>query len=135
MANILIVESYHTLGSLYREVLEEEGHRVFVAIKGREAIELASRQHIDLAIVEEGLLDLSAEDLLEQLKQLQPDMQGTVCNVTDFDTQSQTHLCDENVLKTPDFTLLQEKVRKVLQESSTESFSLGNRPHTLHPSR
>lgn len=120
MANILIVESYRTLGSLYREVLEEEGHAVFVTISGKEAIELASRHHIDLAIVEEGLPDLSTEDLLERLKRLQPNMQGTVCTVTDFGAQSQTDLCDENVLKTPDFTLLQEKVRKVLQESSTE---------------
>jgi len=120
MANILIVESYRTLGSLYGEVLEEEGHAVFVTISGKEAIELASRQRIDLAIVEEGLQDLSAEDLLERLKRLQPNMQGTVCTVTDFGAQSQTDLCDENVLKTPDFTILQAKVRKVLQGSPTE---------------
>ena len=120
MANILIAESYRTLGSLYREVLEEEGHAVFVTVSGKEAIELVSRQHIDLAIVEQGLPDLSAEDLLERLKRLQPNMQGTVCTVTDFDVHSQTDLCDENVLKTPDFTLLQEKVRKVLQGSSTD---------------
>jgi DNA-binding response OmpR family regulator len=120
MANILIAESYRTLGSLYREVLEEEGHAVFVTISGKEAIKLASRRQVDLAIVEQGLPDLSAEDLLERLKRLQPNMQGTVCTVTDYDAQSRTDLCDENVLKTPDFTLLQEKVRKVLQGSSTE---------------
>ena len=100
--------------------MEEEGHAVFVTISGKEAIELASRQYIDLAIVEEGLSDLSAEDLLGRLKRLQPNMQGTVCTVTDFGAQSKTDLCDENVLKTPDFTLLQEKVRKVLQGSSTD---------------
>lgn len=120
MANILIVESYRTLGSFYRDVLEEEGHAVFVTASGKEALELASGQHIDLAIVEKRLPDLSAEDLIERLKRLQPNMQGTVCTETDFGAPSQTDPCDENVLKTPDFTLLQEKVRKVLQESSTE---------------
>ena len=120
MANILIVESYSTLGSLYQEVLEEEGHAVFVTTSGHEAMELASRQQVDLTIVEEGLEDFSAQDLLSRLKQLQPTMQGTVCTVTDFKAQFQTDLCDENVLKTPDFTLLLEKVRKVLQGSSTE---------------
>lgn len=119
MANILIVESYRSLGSLYREVLEEEGHGVFVTISGKEAIELASSQHIDLAIVEEGLPDLNAEELLKHLRQLQPNMQGTVCTVTDFDAPSKTDLCDENVLKTPDFTILQDKVKKLLRESST----------------
>ena len=111
MANILIIESYRSLGSLYREVLEEEGHGVFVTTSGKEAIELASSHRIDLAIVEEALPGLNAEELPKQLRQLQPNMQGTVCTVTDFDAPSKTDLCDENVLKTPDFTILQEKVR------------------------
>ncbi|MGD8229633.1 MAG: response regulator [Desulfobacteraceae bacterium] len=119
MANILIVESYRSLGSLYREVLEEEGYTVFVTITGKEALELASAKNIDLAVVEEGLPDLSAEKLLEQLRQLQPNMQGTVCTVTDFNAESKEDLCDENILKTPDFTILQEKVKKLLQKSST----------------
>jgi DNA-binding response OmpR family regulator len=119
MANILIVESYRNLGSLYREVLEEEGHGVFVAISGKEALELASCQHVDLAIVEQGLPDLHAEELLEQLRQLQPNLRGTVCTVTDFNAQSKADLCDENILKSQDFTKLQEKVKKLLQKSST----------------
>jgi DNA-binding response OmpR family regulator len=118
MANILIVESYRSLGSLYREVLEEEGHTVFVTISGKEALEFASGQSIDVAIVEQGLPDLNAEELLDRLRQLQPNLQGTVCTVSDFNVQSKGDLCDENILKTPDFTILQEKVKKLLRKSS-----------------
>ncbi len=118
MANILIVERYRSLGTLYREVLEEEGHTVSVTISGKEALELASTEEFDLAIVEEGLPGLDAEKLLEQLRQLQPNMRGTVCTVTDLNGEPKEDLCDENVLKTPDFTVLQEKVKKLLQKSS-----------------
>ena len=119
MGTILIVESYLNLGSLYREVLEEEGHRVFVAPTGKDAIELASGQQVDVAVVEDALPDFNAEELLHELKRLQPRMQGTVCTKTDFRPQPQTDLCDVSVQKTPDFKILQEKVNTLLQGSST----------------
>ena len=36
MANILLVDNYLSIGLLYREVLQEEGHRVFVAMNGKQ---------------------------------------------------------------------------------------------------
>ncbi len=119
MANILIVESYFTLGSLYREVLEEEGHRVYVALKGKEAIDLASQQHIDVAVVEEELPDFNSEELIKNLKQLQPHMQGAICTLTESPSKASKNLCDENIVKTPDFTILQEKIKALLRGSSS----------------
>lgn len=119
MGNILLVESYRILGAFYREVLEEEGHHVFVAQRAKEAVELASHQHVDVAIVEDGLPDFEGEELLRTLKKLQPHMQGIICTVTDYRAQAQMDLCDESVLKTPDFNILQEKVRTLLQKSSS----------------
>jgi DNA-binding NtrC family response regulator len=114
MATILIVDPYHTVGLLYREIFEEEGHRVFLAFNGKEAIDCAIRERIDVAIVDERLTDIKAETVLEKLKQLQPHAQGTVCTVSESGLPSYEHLCDESFFKTSDYTKLQEKIRKLL---------------------
>lgn len=119
MADILIVDSYRILGTFYQEILREEGHQVFVATNSKEAIDLASEHHIDVVVVEERLPDLQAEKLLHKLKQLQPHIQGTICTVTDFGRKAESDLCDESVMKTSDFSILQKKVKELLQRSSS----------------
>ncbi|MFP3869362.1 MAG: response regulator [Syntrophobacteria bacterium] len=115
MANILIVDNYRTIGLLYREVFEEEGHRVFVALSGKEAIDLALHERIDVAVVDANLTDTDADELLEELKRLQPRSQGTVCAVSEFDPAIHSDLCDESFFKSSDFTILQGKIRRLVQ--------------------
>ena len=120
MANILIVDTYRTVGLLYREIFEEEGHRVFLAFSGKEAIDWAIQERIDVAVVDERLTDIKAKDLLEKLKHLQPYAQGTVCTVSGFEPLTRPDLCDDSFFKTSDYTELQEKIRKLLGQVSPD---------------
>lgn len=120
MANILIVDTYRTVGLLYREIFEEEGHRVFLAFSGKQAIDWAMQERIDVAVVDERLTDIEAEEVLEKLKHLQPHAQGTVCTVSGFEPLARPDLCDDSFFKTIDYTELQEKIRKLLGRVSPD---------------
>jgi DNA-binding NtrC family response regulator len=120
MANILIVDTYRTVGLLYQEILEEEGHRVLLAFSGKEAIDWAMRERIDVAVVDQRLTDIEADEVLQKLKQLQPQAQGTVCTVAGFGPVPRPDLCDDSFFKTSDYSELQEKIRKLLGQVSPD---------------
>jgi DNA-binding NtrC family response regulator len=116
----LIVETYRTVGLLYQEIFEEEGHRVFLAFSGQEAIDWAMQERIDVAVVDQRLTDIDAEEVLEKLKQLQPHAQGTVCTVAGFGPIARPDLCDDSFFKTSDYSELQEKIRKLLGQIASD---------------
>jgi len=117
MGNILIVEHYRTLGSFYKEILEEDGHTVFLALSGKEAQKLISEQHMDVVIVEDGLPHFNTEELLNEIKHLQPHIEGIICTLTDLFARPQTDLCNENIPKSSNFTILQEEINRLLRKS------------------
>lgn len=117
MANILVADQYLSIGLLYREVLRDEGHRVFVALSGKEALDLALHQHLDMAIVDDTLPDFSAEELFEKLKWLQHRIKGIVIVSTDFGPEHDARLWDGIFIKTNNFTLLEAEVERLRQHS------------------
>lgn len=120
MANILIVESYPPLGLLYCEEFRDEGHQVFLAQRGQAAEEIASREYVDVVVIDEALPDIKAETLIEHLKTLHPRMQGPVCSVNELSEKSYTVLCQEHYIKTSSLTQLKTAVKRVLSTRNAE---------------
>ena len=110
MSKILIVESYPHLASLYREILEEEGHDVLVASDCREAADIAQANDIELVIMDESSPDKCADKLLRTIKTIQPNIKVIVCLLNQFSRKSYRELCDEGFIKSSDYTILQKKV-------------------------
>ncbi len=130
MANILTVDSYLSLGLLYREILQEEGHDVFITRSGKEALDLALNERIDMAIVDENLPDFEAEQLLEELRWLQPGVRGILTISSDLGPLGAVRgwddiRWDEIFFKSCDFTILQLKIKRLWQKS----------PNGIPPSR
>jgi DNA-binding NtrC family response regulator len=119
MARILIVDSYRNLDALYLEILESEGHCVFIATSGKEAVGIATREHIDLAIVDEKLPDCKSENLIKELNVIEP--HRTVCSVTEFGSLSASALCEERFIKSSDTKALKEKIESLLKKDSRDS--------------
>ena len=65
---ILIVDDDHKLVDLVRQYLEREGYRVLEAYDGRQALELARRQHPDLMILDLMLPTLDGLDVCRMLR-------------------------------------------------------------------
>jgi len=121
MANILIVDSYSALNSLYSDVLEEYGHCVFPVESGREAVLLALYKTIDIAIVDDNLPDLSADDVLSRLKQLKPHVRGILDTFSIFGAAPDAERWDGLVTKSFDYTPLEAEVDKLAGISSPPS--------------
>ena len=120
MSNILIIESYTTLGSLYSEIFREEGYGVFIAKSGEEAIDIASRERIDLVIIDEKLPDIRSEEVIKKIRELQPHMKGAVCAISEFTQDTYVALCEESFFKDSDIYDLEEKVRKTISSTSSK---------------
>ena len=113
MANILIVDSYSAVSSLYCEVLKEYGHCVYLAESGRKALLIALYKTIDIAIVDDTLPDFSADEVFTRLKQLQPHVRGILTVSSAFGPSPDTESWEEQVIKSADFSLLEAEVNKL----------------------
>jgi DNA-binding response OmpR family regulator len=118
MAKVLIVESYPSLASLYREVLTEEGHQVLVASNYKEAKDIAMTKEVDLVVMDEGLPGGKEEELIEKLKTRQPHIKAILCSLTELSPTTYRDLCDAGFLKTYDYTILLQKVADLSQKTS-----------------
>ncbi len=116
MANILTVESSLSISWLYREILQHEGHRVFWAMRGKEAVNVAQKEEIDVVIVDERVPAFEAEMLLEELRRLHPGVRAILCTWGDFGLPVDTRLWDEIFFKNDNFTVLQGKVEGLCKE-------------------
>jgi response regulator RpfG family c-di-GMP phosphodiesterase len=104
---------------LYREVLQDEGHRVFVAMNGKQALLLAQHERIDVVIVADKLPDFEAEDVLGTVKELQPHIRGILSFSSIFGSGLNARLWDGIVSKTHDFRILASEVERLCNESSS----------------
>jgi FixJ family two-component response regulator len=125
MANILTVESSLSISWLYREILQHEGHRVFCVMRGKEAVDFALKESVDVVIVDERVPAFEAHGLLNDLRRLHPGVRAILCTWGDFGLPVDTRLWDEIFFKNDNFTVLQGKVEGLCKEYA-DTFS---RPH------
>ena len=111
MANILVVGGFLTTALLYREVLQDEGHRVFLAMNGEEGLEFAQRERIDVVIVDGNLMDFKASGFLRRLKLFQTHVLGVLSDWDSHGLSIDNHLWAGLYLKTKNYTSLQTVIQ------------------------
>lgn len=116
MANIMVVGGFLTTALLYREVLQDDGHRVFLAMNGEEGLEFAQRERIDVVIVDGNLVDREASGFLRKLKLFQTHVLGVLCDWDSHGLSMDNHLWDGLYLKTKNYTSLQTVVQGLSSE-------------------
>ncbi len=79
---ILIVEDEEMLREFLKEALISNGYKVFMAQDGEEAIEIYSkhRDEIDVVLTDLGLPKMMGSELLERLKQLNPEVKVIIAS-------------------------------------------------------
>src|SRR5690349_4096220 len=75
MPNILIVDDEPVVLDVHRRLLEEQGREIALAGTPDEAIRIAERGQLDVALVDKNLLGASGLDLSRKLKTLQPELE------------------------------------------------------------
>ena len=70
---ILIIDDDHNMADSLRDILELEGYEVTLKERGREALELATRQDFDCFLFDIRMPGLNGVDALKELKGLKKD--------------------------------------------------------------
>ncbi len=71
---VLLVDDQPELRRLLRRSLNKAGHEVIEAANGHVAVELAQQLRFDVVISDVGMPDMSGVELLEALRELDPDL-------------------------------------------------------------
>lgn len=117
MADILVLDDVLDAVILIRKILERKGHTVHAFTEEEEAILFAGANRVDLAILDIKLKKMSGIQVLEQLKQVVPEMKAIM--LTGYPTiETAREALDlgagEYCVKPIDKQELEEKVAQVL---------------------
>ncbi len=77
-ANILVIDDEETIRSLFKETLEELGHRVLAAGTGAEGLELVKQQDFDLVFLDLKMPGMDGAEILRQIKTIKPGLPVTI---------------------------------------------------------
>jgi DNA-binding NtrC family response regulator len=77
-ATILVVDDEEMLRSLLRKILEKEGYRILPAASAGEALEILSKEDVDLLITDVKMPEMNGFDLLKIVKKKYPGMGAIV---------------------------------------------------------
>ena len=70
MATIMAVDDAYSMRGLVQGILEGEGYDVVTAEDGVEALKLARKQHIDMAVVDVHMPNMNGISLVSKLRRL-----------------------------------------------------------------
>ncbi|MEA2174485.1 MAG: hypothetical protein QOD00_2077 [Blastocatellia bacterium] len=119
---IMVVEDFEDNRFMMRRLLEMSGYRVLEAINGEEAVEIASREHPGLILMDLSLpkLDgLAATRRIRQVPELRqvPIVAVSAHDTADFHADALAAGCNDYVTKPIDFDQLEALLQRLLPES------------------
>ncbi len=77
-ANILVVDDEDIIRALFKEILEELGHKVITAETGAKGLELVKQHDFDLVFLDLKMPGMDGAELFRQIKTLKPQLAVTI---------------------------------------------------------
>ena len=77
-SRILVIDDDELIRSLFKETLEEQGHKVVTASTGAEGIECIKRWDFDLVFLDLKLPETDGAELLKQMRLAKPELPVTI---------------------------------------------------------
>ena len=77
-ANILVIDDEEIIRALFKETLEELGHRVITVDSGSKGLELVKQQDFDLLFLDLKMLGIDGAELFRQIKSIKPKLPVTI---------------------------------------------------------
>ena len=76
--NILVVDDEETICSLFRDTLEEAGHKVTTASESYKGLELVKEQDYDLVFLDLKMPEMDGAELFRQIRLTKPELPVTI---------------------------------------------------------
>jgi CheY-like chemotaxis protein len=123
---VLVIEDYADSREMLRLLLESLDYRVITAKDGKEALAVASDEHIDLVLTDLGLPDMSGVTVVRLLRKLKDHLRRVpIIMLTAFDGNEYYRSavqagCTAFLKKPPDFDKLQDMIERLLRQPLNE---------------
>jgi len=124
---MLVVEDYADTRQMLKFLLQGLNYDVLTAANGKEALSVATNNHIDLILTDFGLPDITGPTMIRYVRRLQNHSASVpIVMLTAFDGAQYRELaeeagCDAYFIKPPDFDYLKRTLARLLQESQAET--------------
>ncbi|MGQ9920101.1 MAG: response regulator [Desulfobacca sp.] len=117
MKKILVADDEMSIRLLYSEELKEEGYDVVTAANGKEALEIVSREPLDLVILDIKMPEMSGIEVLRQIKEKFPNLPVLLSSAySEYKQDFGTWASEEYLVKSSDLEDLKEAVRRHLKD-------------------
>jgi len=118
---VLLVDDEEAVLKVSRELLEALGYRVLVATRGKQAVEVYSRNRNDINIVILDMImpDMSGGEAYDQLKKMNPEIKVLLSSGYSIEGQATTILdrgCDGFIQKPFTMEALSKKIKTILEK-------------------
>ena len=106
MRKILVVEDRDTAVHQLKQSLEGNGYVVYIARRGKEALEIASQHRVDLVLLDLGLPDISGFSICKELREDYPTLPIIILSVKsdESDKVRALKLCADDYVSKPYYT-------------------------------
>ena len=119
MAGVLVVDDEKDVRALVRRVVEREGHEVFEACDGFEALAVLDTREISLALVDVVMPHMNGIELMQRMQEEFPDTKIVTLSAFGTSWICPTELTVEASLTKPfDLKDLRKVVRRILGEKT-----------------
>jgi two-component system response regulator (stage 0 sporulation protein F) len=117
MKRILVADDEMSIRLLYSEELKEEGYDVVTAANGKEALEIVSREPLDLVILDIKMPEMSGIEVLRQIKEKFPNLPVLLSSAySEYKQDFGTWASEEYLVKSSDLEDLKAAVRRHLSD-------------------
>jgi two-component system, OmpR family, KDP operon response regulator KdpE len=106
MKKILVVEDRDTTVHQLQQSLEGNGYEVFIARRGKEALDVISEHRVDLVLLDLGLPDISGLNICKELREDYPTLPIIILSVKsdERDKVRALKLCADDYVSKPYYT-------------------------------
>src|SRR6516165_4802107 len=106
MKKILVVEVRDTAVHQLKQSLEGKGYEVFIARKGKEALEIVAQRRIDLVLLDLGLPDINGIYICKELRADYPTLPIIILSIKsdESDKVRALQLCADDYVSKPYYT-------------------------------
>ena len=125
--SVLVVDDDSGVRKVLSSILSEKGYLVVTVENGKQALKASEKEYFDVALIDIELPDIKGVELLQELKERQPEMIKII--VTGFPSidnamKAINEGAEGYVLKPFDVEKLLETIRKRLDEKTAEQFRI-----------
>lgn len=117
---ILVVDDDSGIRRLYKEELEEEGYKVFLASNGEEALKIFREFNPDIVTLDIRMPGIDGIEILRKMKEFNGKIPVIMCSAFDYKDDFNVWASEAYVVKSSNLDELKETIKRCLKTKNSK---------------